>query len=96
MTETKMAPPVAEKRPVTETWHGHAKHDDYKWLKAENWQAVMQDPQPIQSAGLILGCRLAGSVNPAASVSAFVRLALPSITRERVRTMPQRTNSGPR
>jgi oligopeptidase B len=44
MTETKMAPPVAEKRPVTETWHGHAKHDDYKWLKAENWQAVMQDP----------------------------------------------------
>ena len=44
MTAPVLAPPVAEKRPVAETWHGHTKHDDYKWLKAENWQEVMQDP----------------------------------------------------
>jgi oligopeptidase B len=38
------SPPLAEKRPVTENWHGHTKHDDYKWLKAENWQEVMHTP----------------------------------------------------
>jgi oligopeptidase B len=37
-------PPRAEKRPRAETWHGYAKHDDYHWLKAENWQDVMHDP----------------------------------------------------
>lgn len=37
-------PPFAEKRPHAETWHGYAKHDDYKWLKADNWQEVMHDP----------------------------------------------------
>jgi oligopeptidase B len=39
-----IAVPLAEIRTVTETWHGHQKVDDYKWLKAENWQAVMHDP----------------------------------------------------
>ena len=29
---------------MSETWHGQVKHDDYKWLKAENWQEVMQTP----------------------------------------------------
>jgi oligopeptidase B len=47
MTNSKTAPPVAPKRPVTETWHGHNKPDDYKWLKAENWQAVMHDPSQL-------------------------------------------------
>jgi oligopeptidase B len=37
-------PPRAEKRPRAETWHGYEKHDDYHWLKAENWQEVMHDP----------------------------------------------------
>ncbi|MFN4141496.1 S9 family peptidase [Aestuariivirga sp.] len=37
-------PPVAAKRPRAETWHGYPKHDDYQWLKAENWQEVMHDP----------------------------------------------------
>jgi oligopeptidase B len=42
---TKIAqPPRADKRPVTETWHGRTKTDDYKWLKADNWQEVMHDP----------------------------------------------------
>ncbi len=40
----KLKPPRAEKRPHAETWHGHTKHDDYKWLKADNWQEVMHNP----------------------------------------------------
>jgi oligopeptidase B len=41
---TNMPPPHALKRPVSETVHGHTRHDDYKWLKADNWQEVMHDP----------------------------------------------------
>ena len=44
MTIANVKPPVAEKRPRIETWHGHEKRDDYHWLKAENWQEVMHDP----------------------------------------------------
>ena len=39
-----MKPPHAKKVPTTETHHGATKHDDYKWLKADNWQEVMQEP----------------------------------------------------
>ncbi len=41
---TLPAAPRAERRPRSETWHGYQKHDDYHWLKAANWQEVMQDP----------------------------------------------------
>jgi oligopeptidase B len=41
---SSLQPPRAEKRPRAETWHGHSKQDDYHWLKAANWQKVMQDP----------------------------------------------------
>ena len=44
MTVNTMKPPRAEKRPRVETRHGYEKRDDYQWLKAENWQAVMHDP----------------------------------------------------
>ena len=44
MTIANVKPPVAEKRPRIETWHGFEKRDDYHWLKAENWQEVMHDP----------------------------------------------------
>jgi oligopeptidase B len=37
-------PPRAEKRHDAATHHGVTRQDDYAWLKAENWQAVMQDP----------------------------------------------------
>ncbi len=36
-------PPPPEKRAHVTLWHGHEKHDDYFWLKAENWQDVMHD-----------------------------------------------------
>ncbi|NJM30340.1 MAG: S9 family peptidase [Rhizobiales bacterium] len=44
MTISIVNQPLAEKRPRAETWHGYQKNDDYHWLKAENWQQVMQDP----------------------------------------------------
>ena len=44
MPGKKRVPPLAQKRAHNEIWHGYAKHDDFKWLKAENWQAVMHDP----------------------------------------------------
>ena len=42
-----IAPPRAEKRPVTSTFHGHARIDDYSWLRAENWQEVMRNPAAL-------------------------------------------------
>jgi oligopeptidase B len=37
-------PPRAQKRRHTSTWHGITLVDDYAWLRAENWQEVMQEP----------------------------------------------------
>ncbi|HVY20438.1 MAG TPA: S9 family peptidase [Bauldia sp.] len=42
-----MKPPVAEKRPVTTSHHNIARTDNYAWLRAENWQAVMRDPSVL-------------------------------------------------
>ena len=42
-----LAAPIAKRVPTTESWHGHTKHDDYKWLKAENWQEVMHKPEAL-------------------------------------------------
>ncbi len=44
MAKQDVKPPRAEKRPHAETWHGYEKRDDYRWLKAQNWQEVMHDP----------------------------------------------------
>jgi oligopeptidase B len=44
MNIANVKPPMAEKRPRIENWHGHEKRDDYHWLKADNWQEVMHDP----------------------------------------------------
>jgi oligopeptidase B len=43
MIDTHKAPRAA-KRPATTTHHGITLTDDYAWLKAANWQAVMRDP----------------------------------------------------
>jgi oligopeptidase B len=45
---TQMKPPKAEKRPHVTTWHGIEKHDDYFWLKDDNWQAVLHDPSLLK------------------------------------------------
>jgi oligopeptidase B len=40
-------PPRAEKRQRADMHHGVTRLDDYAWLKAPNWQAVMQDPSVL-------------------------------------------------
>ncbi len=42
---TEMKPPCAEKRPVVTTVHGVDLVDDYAWLRADNWQDVLRDPE---------------------------------------------------
>lgn len=37
-------PPTAARRPVTLTAHGTTRTDDYAWLRADNWQDVIRDP----------------------------------------------------
>jgi oligopeptidase B len=39
--------PRAERRPHADTHHGVTRQDDYAWLRAENWQQVMQDPSVL-------------------------------------------------
>ena len=40
-------PPVAPRRPTSITVHGRAIVDDYAWLRADNWQAVLSDPSVL-------------------------------------------------
>ncbi len=40
-------PPAAERRPQAYTHHGITRTDDYHWLRAENWQQVMQQPDKL-------------------------------------------------
>lgn len=37
-------PPVAPKKPHSDTRHGITRTDDYAWLRADNWQAMFKDP----------------------------------------------------
>jgi len=41
--------PRAEKHPVATTRHGVTLTDEYAWLKAPNWQAVMRDPGALDT-----------------------------------------------
>lgn len=43
----KLTPPVAEKRQHAATFHGITRQDPYDWLRAENWQEVMQAPETL-------------------------------------------------
>ncbi len=45
---SKTIPPTADKRRHVTTWHGIEKHDDYHWLKDENWQEVLHDPKLLK------------------------------------------------
>ncbi|MFG1204498.1 S9 family peptidase [Xanthobacter aminoxidans] len=40
-------PPRAPRRPSTRTVHGLSLTDDYAWLRADNWRAVMRDPSVL-------------------------------------------------
>ncbi|WP_108395727.1 S9 family peptidase [Devosia submarina] len=41
---TKSKPPLAARRPHTATFHNQTREDPYHWLRASNWQEVMQKP----------------------------------------------------
>ncbi len=43
-----VTPPVAAKRPVSDTHHGITRTDQYAWLRDENWRDVMRDPSALQ------------------------------------------------
>ena len=47
MTKTTMQAPAAKRVPTQSVWHGMIKRDDYKWLKAANWQEVMHKPEAL-------------------------------------------------
>jgi oligopeptidase B len=40
----RLAPPVAERRPVFSVRHQIELVDEYAWLRADNWQEVMREP----------------------------------------------------
>ncbi len=42
------APQAAEK-PYSDTYHNITRNDPYAWLRDDNWQAVMKDPQALAS-----------------------------------------------
>lgn len=44
-----LKPPHAKRQPVTSEHHGITLTDDYAWLRAENWQEVMRDPNLLAS-----------------------------------------------
>ncbi len=46
-TLENIAPPMAERRPKTLQIHGISRVDDYGWLRADNWQAVMREPDVL-------------------------------------------------
>lgn len=49
MTKDDVTPPVAEKRPTATTYHNHTRMDDYAWLKDDNWQQVMHQPDVLKA-----------------------------------------------
>jgi oligopeptidase B len=42
-----LQPPHADRRPVSDTRHGITRVDDYAWLRADNWQEVMREPDKL-------------------------------------------------
>lgn len=42
-------PPIAAKKTVEDRHHGIVRHDDYAWLRADNWQEVMRDPSVLDA-----------------------------------------------
>ncbi len=39
--------PVADKRPTSASFHGVTLTDDYAWLRADNWQEAMREPDKL-------------------------------------------------
>ena len=39
--------PIAKKRPKLKTLHREVSTDDYAWLRDDNWQKVMREPETL-------------------------------------------------
>jgi oligopeptidase B len=50
MTAARARAPRAARRPLSTIHHGITRVDDYAWLRAANWQAVMRDPAQLDPA----------------------------------------------
>ncbi|WP_029042649.1 S9 family peptidase [Cucumibacter marinus] len=46
---TKPEAPIAAQKPFSASIHGITREDPYHWLRAENWQAVMRDPEVLDT-----------------------------------------------
>jgi oligopeptidase B len=46
-SSTLARPPIAPARPHRFEVHGVTIHDDYSWMKAENWKEVLKDPAAL-------------------------------------------------
>ena len=44
-----LTPPIAPRHDHVVTMHGETRVDPYHWLRAENWQAVMEDPSLLDA-----------------------------------------------
>ncbi|MDB5561508.1 MAG: oligopeptidase [Hyphomicrobiales bacterium] len=44
---SKPIPPIAARKPHAATFHGITREDPYNWLRADNWQEVMQAPETL-------------------------------------------------
>ena len=41
--------PAPEKKPYSDTRHGITRHDEYHWLRADNWQDVLREPSLLDA-----------------------------------------------
>ncbi len=41
--------PRAARKPTRRVVHGVTLHDDYAWLRAKNWQQVIEEPEKVPS-----------------------------------------------
>ena len=48
-TKPALIPPRAERRQHLTHWHSIVRNDAYAWLRADNWQQVMRDPEALPS-----------------------------------------------
>ncbi|GLQ55019.1 S9 family peptidase [Devosia nitrariae] len=44
---SKPTPPIAARKPHATTYHNVTRDDPYHWLRADNWQEVMQQPDTL-------------------------------------------------
>ncbi len=47
MSNAIPSPPKATQHPIETTYHGHTRVDNFAWLKDENWQRVMHEPEVL-------------------------------------------------